>query len=323
MKALSFRLTTYFMLILVLALTVAGCGKQASAPIPTATPTPTATTSATAAPGATQVSQPPTIPPMETFLIPFDAFTGNETSAVPSNNEPRIQFTSLVIPDGGQSPVSPAAIGDKSNWNHAAFNVGFWNVVVVVGLAVPVAAFAASFQNIPLQQPDGSWVWSYSVRIGGTVYSAELHGEYIAQGVRWEMRISKEGGYQDFLWYYGENNLPATEGFWIMEESPEKPNDLLRIDWSRTIADGTYSIRYTNIVPGGPENGGYIDVQYTLQVPYGYIWDIYNKGQDNHTYIEWSDITGDGRVKDSKHFGDDDWHCWDGAHMNVACPSGT
>ncbi len=322
MKTLRRGTGIHLLLVMVmLSLTIAGCNIQKSQPESTATPTPTV--SATATPGATQVSQPPAIPPMETFLIPFDAFTGNETSAVPSGTEPRIQFTSLVVPDGGELPVSPAAIGDKSNWNHATFNVGFWNVVVVVGLAVPVAAFAASFQNIPLQQPDGSWVWSYSVRIGSTVYSAELHGEYIAQGVRWEMRISKEGGYQDFLWYYGENNLPATEGFWIMKESPEKPNDLLRIDWSRSIADGTYAIRYTNIVPGGPENGGYIDVQYTKEIPYDYLWDIYNKGQDNHTYIEWSDSTKEGRVQDFKHFGDDDWHCWDSGHMNVACPSGT
>jgi hypothetical protein len=54
--------------------------------------------------------------------------------------------------------------------------------------------------------------------------------------------------------------------------------------------------------------------------PYDHIWDLYNKGQDNHTYIEWSSTSGEGRVKDSNRFGDDNWHCWDGGRMNVACP---
>jgi hypothetical protein len=185
---------------------------------------------------------------------------------------------------------------------------------------VPVAAFRASFHNIPLQQDDGSWLWSYSVNFGGSIYTAELLAKFITEGVRWEMRITKEGEYEDFLWYYGECDLPATEGFWILKQSPSVPNDLVRINWSRNISAGTHAIRYTNIVPDGPENGGYIDTQYTKGVPYDHIWDMYNKGEDNHTYIEWSSTTKEGRIKDFNHFGDDDWHCWDSDRMNITCP---
>jgi hypothetical protein len=80
-------------------------------------------------------------------------------------------------------------------------------------------------------------------------------------------------------------------------------------------------VKYTNVVPDGPENGGYIDTQYTGGVPYDHIWDIYNKGQDNHTNIEWSQATGEGRVKDYNHFADDDWHCWDVTRTNITCPA--
>jgi hypothetical protein len=264
-------------------------------------------------PGCNDVSGAPTIPPMDTFLIPFEAFTDNGASSLAS-------VTSLSTDPGEQYPLSPPETASQSNWNHAAFNVGFWRLAVVVGLAVPVAAFGASFQNIPLQQEDGSWIWSYAVRVGGSVHSAKLHGQFITEGVRWEMSISKEGEYEDFLWYYGESNLPATEGFWILKQSPAIPEDLLQIDWSRNISAGTHAIRYTNIVPDGPENGGYIDAQHTDDIPHDHIWDIYNKGQDNHTYIEWSSVTGEGRVKDLKHFGDDEWHCWDSDRMNVVCP---
>lgn len=259
-------------------------------------------------PGCENASGAPTIPPMETFIIDFEAFSSSGTASLVS------------VAPGMELPVSPATAGARTHWNHAALNVGFWRIVVAVGLAVPVAAFGASFRNIPLQQDDGSWVWSYSVRVGGSVHSAKLHGQFIEQGVRWDMRISKEDEYEDFLWYYGESDLPATQGFWVLKESPASPVDLLRIDWSRNIAAGTHAIRYTNIVPDGPENGGYIDARYTEEPPYDNTWSIYNKGQDNHTYIEWSSDTEEGRVKDFNRFGNDDWHCWDSDHVNADCP---
>lgn len=271
MKILRGRTLLHLLLVLVIAvLTIIGCGTSGA----------------------------PTIPPIETFVIPFEAFRANATSSF----------------------VSLADTGNHSNWDYAALTVGIWSTIITVGLAVPVAAFRESFQHTPVQQPDGSWIWSYSVNIGVFVYTAELHGQFIPEGVSWNMSISKEGEYEDFLWYYGVNNLPATEGFWILKQSPAVPTDLLRIDWSRNISAGTYAISYTNIVPGGPENGGYIDVEYTKDITYDYICDIYNKSGDNHTYIDWSSTTGAGRVKDLQHFGNNDWHCWASNHTNVTCP---
>ena len=245
--------------------------------------------------GCNDISGAPTIPPAETFVISFEDF--QET-------------------DG----LTTLATGNQSNWDYAAGVVGVWSIIIKGGLAVPVAAFRASFHNIPLQLDDGSWLWDYSVNVGGSIYTAELHAQFITEGVRWAMNISKEGEYEDFLWYYGECDLPATEGFWILRKSPAEPTDLLQIDWSRNISAGTHAVKYTNVVPDGPENGGYIDTKYTDGVPCDHIWDIYNKGQDNHTYIEWSKTTSEGRVKDLNHFGDDDWHCWDSSRLNISCP---
>ena len=120
--------------------------------------------------------------------------------------------------------------------------------------------------------------------------------------------------------YYGGSNLPATEGYWILKKNPSDPTDLLRIDWQRDLAEGTHDIKYTNIVPGGPENGGYIFHGVTTEEPYDLFCEIYNKGKDNHTYIKWSSITKEGQVKDGSHFGDSGWHCWDSEHLDVECP---
>ena len=242
-------------------------------------------------PGCNDVSGAPTIPPAETFVIPVEDLPNNEANGA----------------------------GNHSNWDHAALTVLIWGGVVVATLAVPVAAFCASFQHTPVQQPDGSWIWSYSVMVGGSLYSAELHGQFITEGVHWDMSISKEGEYEDFLWYYGEHNLPATEGFWILKKSQADQTDFIQIDWSRNISPVTYNITYTNIEPGGQYNGYYINVQYTEDAPYDYSCDIYDKVEGNHTYIDYSSSTGEGRVKDFKRFGDNDWHCWGSDRMNVDC----
>jgi len=248
-------------------------------------------------PGCGDVSGAPTIPPEETFVIPLEDFPNNETNGL------------IALGSGNQS-----------NWYYAALAVVTWGAILVTTLIVPVAAFRASFHHTPVQQPDGSWIWSYSVNITGFLYTAKLHAQFITEGVRWEMKISKEGEYEDFLWYYGECDLPATEGFWILKRSPAIQEDLLQIDWSRNISAGTHAVKFTNIVPDGPLNGCYIDTQYTKGVPYDHIWDLYNKTDGNHTYIEWSSTTKEGRVKDLNHFGDGDWHCWDSDLMNVTCP---
>jgi hypothetical protein len=222
-------------------------------------------------------------------------------------------------PNAGTSSRTSSAIGDRKSWGFAALNVGVWNTLVFVGLAIPVASFVASFQHTPEQQPDYTWVWSYNVPIAGVQHTAELHGKYIDGGVRWEMYISKEGEYSDFQWFHGESDLPATEGLWILKNKPADPSDLLRIDWHRDIAAGTSDIRYTNIVPGGPETGGYIFYGVDPQKDLGHLYDIYNKGKDNHTEIEWNQDTQEGRVRDARFFGDSEWHCWDGDHKDTAC----
>ena len=119
-------------------------------------------------------------------------------------------------------------------------------------------------------------------------------------------------------------NLTVTDiyhnDFWILKKNPSDPTDLLRIDWHRNITDGSSDIKYTNIVPGGTENGGYILYEVTIESPYDRTYEIYNKGKDSTTYIEWNSSTMEGRVKDSRHFGDNDWHCWDFDYQDIECP---
>jgi hypothetical protein len=244
----------------------------------------------------------PAIPPQSTFVMDFSFFTSQDTSG-------------LISP---KVPTS-AGVLTYQNWGWAATNVLVWNTILTIGLVVPVAAFVKSFESQPERQGDGRWRWSYSFTVFGITHTAKLYGSISNDGTEWEMYITKQGVYIDFLWYTGQADLLATTGTWTVYAEPNNPTPLLLIEWNRDTQNDTGDIKYTNIVPGGNENGGYIHYGVTTETPYNAFYDIYNKGLNNQTDIEWHLTTHEGRVKDENRFQDIEWHCWSSSLEDVVC----
>lgn len=205
------------------------------------------------------------------------------------------------------------------NWGYAALNVFVWSSMITGGLAVPVAAFWESFKHEGVYQGEKEWIWSYNVMVLGVIYKADLHGTLQDDNVLWKMYITRTDGFSDFLWYYGEVSLDQTEGFWIMNENPENPGQLLRIDWTREANAETSEIKYTNVQPGGVENGGYIQYGKLSGGDYDYFYDIYVKSTDKLINIQFNSGTKEGRIKDPKTYIDDNWHCWDSNQQDAVC----
>ena len=233
---------------------------------------------------------PPDLPPMTSFITDFSDFDSNK------------------------------AVGDSTNWKFAATNVGIWNFIITVGLAVPVASYIEAVNNhTPIYLSDNTWLWEYSFTdILGTTYTAKLYGILYSEYVDWEMYISKENVYVDFLWYTGTSLTDGTKVDWILHEGPNKSGELLSIKYNKT-SDNTGNIKYMNIVPGGAENGGYIMYGNDSETALNAYYYIYNKGQDNLTEIEWNQTVKNGRVKEFKHFQDNEWHCWDEKLQDAVC----
>lgn len=263
-------------------------------------------------------SKPPQIPPQSAFVMDFNDFTSSGSSS--SGVFQPAEFAALLVLKYLPLNNRPDVLGARGNWTFAALNVGFWSVVGFVGLAIPGAAFVESIKQTPVKQPDNSWIWTYSITVQGITYTAELHGKYIDTGVHWEMYITKQNEYTDFLWYFGESDLGATRGYWVLKDKPSNPTDLLRIDWHRNPANQTGDIKYLNIATGGAENGGYISFTVTKDEPYNRAYVIFNKGKDETTYIEWNSATKAGRVKDEAHFNDNSWHYWDSSLKDIVSP---
>jgi hypothetical protein len=241
--------------------------------------------------------------------------------ALPPQSSLFTDFSSFptVSSQAAASLVSRVTISGQSNFAFSAVNVIVWNTVITVGLAVPVYTFLEAFNHRPTLQPDGSWLWSYSKTILLVTYTAKLYGKINGDHVDWSMYISKAGDFTDFNWFNGTADLAGTNGNWTMKKSPSDPVDLLSIDWARNAAADTGHITYTNVEPGGPENGGYISYgnDGTTDPTYDAYYNIYNKGKDDLINIEWNLTTKEGRVKNPAAFGDSNWHYWNSALQDV------
>ncbi len=246
----------------------------------------------------------PQVPPQGSLVMETEGITGPTTAAASS---------------AGFSSSEPTLLS-TSNHNYAAFNVLAWSAIIRVGLAVPVTAFLHSFRHRPIRQPDGSWVWSYAVTVLGQLYSAQLQGQIVNDEVHWDMYITKEGEYSRFNWFSGVSKRDNSDGYWILNKNPLEPVNLLRIDWHRDFSTNTADIKYTNIEPGGAENGGYIFYGTTTDQTYNAFYDIYNIGADSLIEIEWHRTNKDGRVRNLQHFGNEDWHYWDENFQDVDAP---
>jgi len=242
---------------------------------------------------------PPDLPPQSTFVMDFDEFN---------------QFV-LYSPQAGDvgGPMT------KQNWGQSVVRIAFWNLALTVTLAVPVAAFVEAFEHDPVQLEDGSWEWTYSIT-ADVEHTCRLIGNIEENEVSWSMYLTKEGEFTDYLWYSGTHNLPATEGTWTVNRGPDQTNPFMGIEWHRTVSTATGDLKYTNIIPGDAENGGYIFYGSTTDTDYDRFYNIYNKGQDNLAEIEWNFTDKNGRVKDENFYGDTDWHCWDTNLDDVDCP---
>lgn len=239
----------------------------------------------------------PSLPPQSAFLIDFSDFEADTEK----------DFTE------GQT---------STNFVFSALQVYAWNLVITVGLAVPVASYTYALEQAPSMVELNKWLWEYNVNVGQEVYEANLYGTVTKDSVFWEMYISKTAGanqFADYKWYVGAMNRTVTEGYWILNDNPTSNKKTLKIDWDRNVENQTWSIRYMNVIPDDAENGGFIQHGITNDPTFDAFFTIFNKGQDQTTNIEWNKTTIAGRVMAPHFYNDSNWHCWDGNQQDVDC----
>lgn len=231
----------------------------------------------------------PNIPPKESFIIDFQDLSTGKTEAT------------------------------QLNAFFAGVNILTWNTALVTTLAIPVTAFRNSF-NQEATFNDGIWTWAYDFDgAGGVNHSARLEAEVIGtESINWSMYITKDGSYEDFLWFTGASNVESRSGTWTLMLEPESPQEFMTIAYDLdTNNEGT--IEYTNVLDNNPNNGSYVKYGHTGNEAFDVFYDIFKSETNDLINIEANQNTKAGRVKNLQHFGDDAWRCWNGAHEDIDC----
>ncbi|MDH5299898.1 MAG: hypothetical protein OEW58_00850 [Gammaproteobacteria bacterium] len=260
------------------------------------------------------------LPPRLSMVVNYDDFPPDAPAKAAYNSVSQYDFSTSSV-DTLKQTYAAMAPTPSGYFSEAAIKVIFWKAITDIGLLVPRLAFISAFSHKPVKDENDHWVWNYPF---GLVYTARLVGYVQNSQVHWEMYISKnDGTISNFKWYTGTHDLAYTSGSWVMYESAANPTvELLQIDWTRDPVTATGSIKYTNIKVGDAENGGYIYYDSTtpqLLPGYDRNFDIFNKGQNNLTEIEWNHLTKVGRIKSPNTVGVN-WVYWDATLANSAAP---
>ncbi|MCB9283861.1 MAG: hypothetical protein H6563_07305 [Lewinellaceae bacterium] len=239
----------------------------------------------------------PQLPQPKTFVMPMDK-----------------NFEEFANNDPEQRTIT--------NWGHSAANILVWNTILTANLAVPVLAFYESFNHQAVYQGFGVWLWEYSVSDNSGTYHAKLYGELLASDeVKWDMYVSKDGGFQDVNWYTGIVAWDQSYAHWTLNYNALNPAPFIQADYQADNGSGVASIRYTNIIPGNVGNGGYIEYREGAYNggEFDRAYDVFKIELDNLLEINWNSLDHHGRVKDMEKFGDDLWHCWDTNLQDTQC----
>lgn len=226
----------------------------------------------------------PELPPLSTFSMNFDAFSVGKST------------------------------GTYNNVLTAAFVTGYWNTVLTAYLIVPVASYKEAFNHQAKRVDNNTWEWAYDVTVNDTIYSASLSAKLNGDLVSYEMRISQEGGFQDFLWYTGTCNIQRTEGQWSIRDNPESNTEWVGIVWNHDYTHKTFDVKYTNTYPAGEYTDSYIQYGIRTDSAYDAFYEIFSSAQDKTYTIDFNTATHEGRINY-----DSLWHCWDNQYSDTVC----
>ena len=204
----------------------------------------------------------------------------------------------------------------KANWTTAAVTVFFWNTVLVGTLAVPVATYVEAIKQPAVRIDNDEWKWSFSVTVGSVVYTAELYAKVIDTDVTWEMYVSQQGGFSNFLWYKGTCDILRTHGDWILYYGPGNNVEFLHIDWTHSYDNNTGEINYTNVTSGTDGFGDYIHYGVTTDTQYNVFYDLFDNSENKLVEIDYNSVTKAGSI-----YYDGLWHCWDSNLDDISCPA--
>jgi len=258
-----------------------------------------------------------------TFSFLLACFTGCGEDA-DTNEAPELPPDSSMTADlsafGPDTLGAPGLSAPNTQLNYTAAKaiVVIVNTAVIAGLATPVAIFTAAKSTTPVEQDDGSWLWSYKKAIGLKTFTANLTGKKEGDKNVWSMKISSDAitmPLDNFEWYLGTCSRDNTSGSWQFfdHNTPDQANPTVAIDWEVGLdLQGVKSkLTFTN-KKSGPNLGD--ELRYSVEGDMASM-SYYDADKKTTAIIEWNLETTAGSITKS----DGKKLCWNENQQDVVC----
>ncbi len=241
-------------------------------------------------------SEAPDLPPSESLSVDFSDFT---------NTNSRLAATFDTT--------------KKDHFERAVIQVAVWNTIIAVNMAVPILSFKAAFNHTPTYASKNlGWLWTYSVTNNSGTYTCKLYGKFNSNsGTDWTMLISKANVFTDVEWYTGTSKLDGTGASWTLNKNAFNVTPYLDVTWSKSATK--QEIKYTSIDAGTAGVGSYIEYGVDTTLAFESYYNIFAAENNHDVAIIWNKTSKEGKVKEEKHYLDNDYRCWNTTQTNAVC----
>lgn len=208
---------------------------------------------------------------------------------------------------------------DKNNFITAVAVVTTFNLAVLVGISVPVAATSVALSVEPTLQSDGKFHWNFSYPKNNPTLTLELTAQVLPGVVNWEMFVSRQlpTPLKNFLWYEGQNQINGTSGYWQFydDKKPTEKHKTVRIDWQYVSEDN----RTLTFLNNNEDDQGFGD-KLTYSIEGDDVGMLFFRAATKDTIeVAWNKTNGEGYII-APFYNSGQKSCWDSNQNDVTCP---
>jgi len=204
---------------------------------------------------------------------------------------------------------------DNTNFSFVTEKVLKWKALLQDSLSIHHEILNTAAQNKFVFQKEKTWLsdFSFSIENKG-MYSAKFFGIIELDTVSYKAFVSYDF-FSDIIYLDGSAYNNTKIGKWEFNKIQLIDSTKIKLLTANWDFSNINKIKITNN-QAGEENLNYILQIDSVDNEYNYYIDIYNKGDENHSIIQWNSSTNIGRVKDKLRFNNEDWYYWNSNFEN-------
>ena len=212
---------------------------------------------------------------------------------------------------------------ENSYYSFAAERISLWKALLKDSINLHNTILRESSYNDFVFQKEETWLMDFDFNIEEINYNTNLFGIIENDTVLFKSFLSLNNSDTMLIFLDGKFYDNSKAGQWVLnkpgfdEDTVYSGIKFMTVDWSLDSLDQT-EIKFTDNETG-LNNLNYILYKDSVDTEYSLYINIYESGSDNHSIIEWDNLTKKGRIKDLLHFSNESWHCWDETYQDIDC----